>query len=110
PGNVRELENAIEHAIIFGHGEHITVDALPASISGAVRGGRETDQTPKPTHRIGLIKPMKIAKYEFERDLITSALIQSDGNISKAARLLDIHRQNLQLKIKEFNIDVDSLK
>ncbi|MBF0318170.1 MAG: sigma-54-dependent Fis family transcriptional regulator [Nitrospirae bacterium] len=110
PGNVRELENAIEHALIFGYGDHITVDVLPATIYGASRSGREAGNAVRSIPNSGTIKPMKIAKYEFERDLITSALIRSEGNISKAARLLDIHRQNLQLKIKEFNIDVDSLK
>ncbi|MBF0538282.1 MAG: sigma-54-dependent Fis family transcriptional regulator [Nitrospirae bacterium] len=104
PGNVRELENAIEHALVFGHGDSITVDALPATIRD-----RAVKSSPTTGYKPG-IKPLKIAKYEFERALITSALIQSEGNISRAARLLDIHRQNLQLKIKEFDIDVESLK
>ncbi|MBF0343452.1 MAG: sigma-54-dependent Fis family transcriptional regulator [Nitrospirae bacterium] len=107
PGNVRELENAIEHALVFGHGDKVTVDTLPATFRD--RRDMATTAVPNAGPKVSL-KPLKMAKYEFERGFIIEALKENECNISKAARLLDIHRQNLQLKIKEFDIDVDSLK
>ncbi|MBI4684934.1 MAG: sigma-54-dependent Fis family transcriptional regulator [Nitrospirae bacterium] len=99
PGNVRELENAIEYAVAFAHGNEITTDDLPSSI----RKIRET--TPK-IH----LKPFKAAKYEFERSFVLAAMKECGGNISRAAKMLDIHRQSLQQKIKELRIDFDLLK
>ncbi len=99
PGNVRELENAIEYAVAFAHGSEITPEDLPL----ALRGG-------KGRRPAGPIKPLKAARVEFERSLVMSALRECDGNISRTARLLDIHRQSLQQKIKELGIHTDSLK
>jgi DNA-binding NtrC family response regulator len=99
PGNVRELENAIEYAIAFARGDEITSDDLPKSI----RGKEET--LPK-IH----LKPLKAARVEFERSFVIAALKECNGNISKTARLLDIHRQSLQQKIKELSIHLDTVK
>lgn len=99
PGNVRELENAIEYAIAFARGDEITSDDLPKSI----RGQEET--VPK-IH----LKPLKAARVEFERSFVIAALKECNGNISKTARLLDVHRQSLQQKIKELSIHLDTIK
>jgi DNA-binding NtrC family response regulator len=99
PGNVRELENAIEYAVAFARGNVIEVADLPASL----RGGR--DRRPAAP-----VKPLKAARVEFERSLVMQALRECDGNISRAARLLDIHRQSLQQKIRELGIHCDTLK
>lgn len=99
PGNVRELENAIEYAVAFARSDKITPDDLPASFRD-MKGLMP---------RIAL-KPLKAAKYEFERSFLLSALKECDGNISRAARLLDVHRQSLQQKMKELNITIDALK
>ncbi|MBF0556322.1 MAG: sigma-54-dependent Fis family transcriptional regulator [Nitrospirae bacterium] len=100
PGNVRELENAIEYCITFAQGTVVTVNDLPKSIK---------DTKIKPALPESA-KPLKTALYEFEKTLLTAALRESGGNISHAARLLDIHRQSLQQKIKDFNINIERLK
>ncbi len=99
PGNVRELENIIEYAVAFSSGATITQDDLP----GAVRAYRA------PAAKMHL-KPLRIAKYEFERSFLLAALRECQGNISKTARLLDVHRQSLQQKIKDLDIQLDSLQ
>jgi len=99
PGNVRELENAVEYAVAFSRGDEITSDDLPKSIR------RREDSMP----RIPL-KPLKAARCEFERNFVMAALKECGGNISKTARLLDMHRQSLQQKIKELRIEFDLLK
>ncbi len=97
PGNVRELENAVEYAVAFAHGNEITRDDLPASFR----------KEAAPTVRL---KPLKAARLEFERNLVKAALQECGGNISRTARLLDMHRQSLQQKIRELGINSDALK
>ncbi|MBF0317760.1 MAG: sigma-54-dependent Fis family transcriptional regulator [Nitrospirae bacterium] len=97
PGNIRELENALEYAVTFTHGSQITPADLPASIAGVSR-----------SHSCGVTLPqgpLKTALYEYEKSLLTSALSHCSGNISMAARLLSISRQRMQQKIKEFDLN-----
>lgn len=101
PGNVRELENAIEYAMAFTSGPVIQSDDLPKYILNGKKLGEEARTIP--------IMPLREAKAQFERSLITAALIEGKGNISEAARLLNIHRQNLQQKIKLLGIDFSSI-
>jgi two-component system response regulator PilR (NtrC family) len=101
PGNVRELENAIEYAIAFTAGPVIQKDDLPKYILEDRKLGQEAQKIP--------IMPLKDAKGQFERSLIIAALIESGGNISEAARLLNVHRQNLQQKIRLLGIDLASI-
>jgi DNA-binding NtrC family response regulator len=99
PGNVRELENAVEYAVAFARTDEITSDDLPKSI-------RVSEDTMPKIH----LKPLKAARFEFERNFVYSALKECGSNISKTARLLDMHRQSLQQKIKELDIKFDELK
>jgi DNA-binding NtrC family response regulator len=98
PGNVRELENAMEYAIDFTSGPLIQRDDLPGYILEEKPISEEVEPIP--------IMPLKEAKEQLEKGLITAALIQSEGNVSEAARLLNIHRQNLQQKIRLLGIDL----
>lgn len=99
PGNVRELENAIEYAVAFAPGDEILAGDLPASI--------RTRQIEAP--RLHL-KPLKAARQEFERSFVKAALRECGGNITKTARLLDMQRQSLQQRIRELGIDIGPLK
>jgi DNA-binding NtrC family response regulator len=101
PGNVRELENAIEYAIAFTAGPVIRPDDLPKYILEEKRLSQEAQRIP--------IMPLKDAKGQFEKSLIIAALVESGGNISEAARLLNVHRQNLQQKIRLLGIDLSSI-
>jgi DNA-binding NtrC family response regulator len=101
PGNVRELENSIEYAIAFTAGPVIQRDDLPKYILEDKKLSQEAQKIP--------IMPLKDAKGQFEKSLIIAALIESGGNISEAARLLNVHRQNLQQKIRLLGIDMGSV-
>ena len=101
PGNVRELENSIEYAVAFTAGPVIQRDELPKYILEEKKLSEEARTIP--------LMPLKDAKHQFERSIIMAALIESGGNISEAARLLHIHRQNLQQKIHLLGIDLDSV-
>ena len=99
PGNVRELENAVEYAVAFARTDEITSDDLPKSI-------RVSEEIMPKIH----LKPLKAARFEFERNFVFAALKECGSNISRTARLLDMHRQSLQQKIKELDIKSDELK
>ncbi len=101
PGNVRELENAVEYAIAFTAGPTVKREDLPKYILEGRPMSQEARAIP--------LMPLKDAKSQFERSLITAALIESGGNISEAARILHIHRQNLQQKIRLLGIAPDSV-
>jgi DNA-binding NtrC family response regulator len=100
-GNVRELENAIEYSMAFTAGPLIQRSDLPAYIL--------EDKKPGADKQPVSILPLREAKSQFEKNLITAALIEANGNISEAARILNIHRQNLQQKIRLLGIDLSSI-
>ncbi len=101
PGNVRELENSIEYAIAFTTGPEIGKDDLPKYLLEDRKLSTDAQKVP--------IMPLKDAKSQFEKSLIIAALVESGGNISEAARLLNVHRQNLQQKIRLLGIDLASI-
>jgi DNA-binding NtrC family response regulator len=101
PGNIRELENAIEYAVAFTAGPAVQREDLPKYILEDRKLSEEARSIP--------IMPLKDAKAQFEKSLIMAALIESGGNISEASRLLNIHRQNLQQKIRLLGIDLASV-
>lgn len=100
PGNVRELENAIEYALAFTSGPEMQKEDLPKYIFEEKKAGEAESVS---------IMPLREAKAHFEKNLIVAALIESRGNISEAARILNIHRQNLQQKIRLLDIDIESI-
>ncbi|MEO5358442.1 MAG: sigma-54 dependent transcriptional regulator [Nitrospirae bacterium YQR-1] len=101
PGNIRELENTIEYAISFTNTNEITLNDLPQKIRL---------NKIKPPAVTTIDKPLKTAVDNYEKLLISSALRQCSGNISQTARVLSIHRQSLQQKIKDFSININDLK
>ncbi len=97
PGNVRELEHAIESAISLYDGELIREEHLPFQFKNY-----------HPSNNIAsdpnVIQHLNVAVEKVEKDIITSALKQTDYNISKAAKLINVPRQTLQYKIKKLEI------
>ena len=96
PGNVRELENVIERSISFAN----TSEILPADLPPDLRQAQPTPKIRVSSQRL------KDALLAVEKDTITAALLESGGNISRAATILGIYRQQLQRKIKQHRIAV----
>ncbi len=100
-GNVRELRNAIERAVILEEGEQITLQYLPPGLSrvnGSVssNGYSERDgnlQIQLPTAGISL--------QAVEDSLIEQALERSQGNVTRAAEILNISRDRLRYHLKK---------
>ncbi|NLC11751.1 MAG: sigma 54-interacting transcriptional regulator [Firmicutes bacterium] len=99
PGNVRELEHAIEGATEVATSSLITMDLLPPQILLYFDYYKSSKVSNKYASRNKNL-PLRKAIKEFERELILESLQESGGNISRAARLLQIPRQTLQYKIK----------
>ncbi len=92
PGNVRELENAIERAVLACdsnviHGHHLPPTLQTAEVSGTVTA-----------------LSLASAVDAFERDIIQDALKSTRGNVAKAAKMLDSTERILGYKIKKFGI------
>jgi PAS domain S-box-containing protein len=87
PGNIRELEHAIEHAFILCRGQMISPEHLPAAISDSI----ETEKSKAKTLRF----PVRTTA----RDDILQALQKTGGNKTEAARLLGINRRTVYRKI-----------
>jgi Nif-specific regulatory protein len=98
PGNVREMENALERAVLVCDGAVIHGHHLPPSLQTADSSGTVT--------RVSL----KDAVAGYERDLIMDALKTTRGNRAKAARLLDTTERILNYKVRGYGIDVRRYK
>ncbi len=99
PGNVRELENMVERAVLMARGRVIMPEHFPAKTiaSGNGESGQlEIDLLDLPFHK-------SIA--ELEKRLITRALRDSSGNKSEAANRLQINRRLLYNKMEEHKIE-----
>lgn len=88
PGNVRELENIIERAIILCRTQTLDVIHLPELAAHAIQNGQKT-----------------VSIKDNEKNLIMEALRKTDGNKSKAAELLGIARRTLHYKIREYGLE-----
>jgi transcriptional regulator with PAS, ATPase and Fis domain len=110
PGNIRELEHAIEHAFVLCHGKNITLDHIPVEIIEYPRYGI-SQQSVRLQNTTGVAIPIAGAgkitsEYSQESEIqgLLKALEKTDWNKAKAARLLGVSRQTLYRKIKENNI------
>ncbi|MBW2543439.1 MAG: sigma-54-dependent Fis family transcriptional regulator [Deltaproteobacteria bacterium] len=94
PGNIRELENVIEAAVMLAQGDRISIQDLPTRIvsASAQEEGSRTDLS------------MKRGRRSFEIGLIRRALRATGGNRTHAAKRLEISHRALLYKIKEYEI------
>jgi DNA-binding NtrC family response regulator len=100
PGNVRELEHAIHHAVVMSQGGMIEVAHLPGDIGGRGAASSEGESRMRP-----LAESMK----DFERQCLLLALSATDGVKFKAAQLLGISRKTLWEKLKLHHITPPAL-
>lgn len=90
PGNIRELENAIEHAFILCNDKFIDLPHLPETIA------------PRPAKSIGA---GVLTLQDIEKQAIADALIRNDGRRMATARELGIHKNTLRRKIQAYRLE-----
>src|SRR6476661_6557676 len=107
-GNVRELENAIERAVIIASGRQIELEDLPEAISRIalqeqdrikVERARAASEGRTTTFEVTVPSSMD----EIEKQAIEATLDYTAGDKSQAARLLDIGRKTLYRKLDQYN-------
>ncbi len=105
PGNIRELENAIERAVLFCDGDLIEPSHLPVEVTEPARAAQmNAASVSNAPVAEGLREQVRAAVSRVERQLIQRALEQTSGNVTHAARLLKVSRKGLQLKMKELEL------
>lgn len=94
PGNIREMKNVLERALIFGgDAEEIGVDHLPSELRRSTGTGRRSGFRPEPMRDV-------------ERRHIERMLLHHEGNRTRAAKDLGIARATLINKIKAYELDL----
>ena len=95
PGNVRQLESAIERALLLAEGDEITIEDLPVEIRSAAQsegaGGFK-------------LPPEGISFEDLERSLIIQAMEQTGWNITRASKLLGLSFRTMQYRLDKFGI------
>jgi transcriptional regulator with GAF, ATPase, and Fis domain len=102
PGNVRQLINAVERAMILADDHRITIDDLPREVVTVDRTAAVPGVAARPPDAVDLAS--------VERDHIVRVLRQQQGNKARAARALGIHRRKLYRLIERFKIDLETSK
>jgi DNA-binding NtrC family response regulator len=92
PGNVRQLRNSIESAVVLCKGTQITLEELPPNIRG--EAGEEYIRVPVGTDLAGV-----------EKEVIRTTLGREGGNKSRTAEILGIGRKTLHRKLQEYGLE-----
>jgi transcriptional regulator with GAF, ATPase, and Fis domain len=92
PGNIRELENAMERAVVVGSADTILAEDLPETV---LESAREESSAPAKYH--GAIRNLK-------KQLIVNALEQSNGSITEAAKQLGVHANYLHRLMRNLEL------
>ncbi len=94
PGNIRELRNSMESAVVMAKGAIITAEDLPPGI-----GGNDHDGSAM------IPVPLGASLSQVEREVIRANLAQQKGNKSRTADILGIGRKTLHRKLDEYNLE-----
>ncbi len=93
PGNVRELENAIQRAVVLSRSDMVSAEDLPPDMLKKANAAFHEEKS-----------PFAEKVEELETRLIRDALKKSDGNQSEAARSLGISERHLRYKLKKYGL------
>jgi DNA-binding NtrC family response regulator len=96
PGNVRELRNAVGHALAVARGGEIDVKHLPREFRGA--DGQDSATRPA-------VQSLDEAEREFERDYLVRTLYAASWNKTRAAAILGISRKTLWKKLRDLGVE-----
>ena len=102
PGNIRELKNALERAMVLCRGEEVGVDDLPEEV---VKGSPVLPKSNEDGAELGLNESdFREAKRKFEVAYLKRQLLAHRWNISRTAATIGLHRQSLQERLRELGV------
>ncbi|MBL8028129.1 MAG: sigma-54-dependent Fis family transcriptional regulator [Fibrobacteres bacterium] len=101
PGNIRELENILERTIVLSKNDKL----LPSDLPQHLVGSAVLSAAPASPSEGGFKEAIKSSKAGMEREYISQALKEENGNRTNTAKRLGISRKGLQLKIKEYGLE-----
>ena len=105
PGNVRELKNTIDRAAIMAEGEELRSEDLPEEIMpGIQKAKNKEEQASGDGLSVPFTADFREDRREFERRYISRCLEHTQGNVTKAAEILGMHRQSLQHKLRQLGL------
>jgi len=106
PGNVRELKNTIDRAVIMADGDEIAPKDLPDEITAGISKDGIVEGTDAEADglRVPFTADFREDRREFERRYISRCLEYTQGNVTRAAEILDMHRQSLQHKLRQLGL------
>jgi transcriptional regulator with GAF, ATPase, and Fis domain len=106
PGNIRELENAIERACVTSRDQMIQVENLPPDLVSPPR--------PSSPYAIDLDRPLtellRDAVAQIEREYLRKALEKTHGHVSECARACGLSRRSISMKLAAYQIDKSTYK
>jgi DNA-binding NtrC family response regulator len=102
PGNVRELQQVLEHALVLGGGRDIEFEHLPEEVRAGGDGAvSSSPPVPSDPSLPRALRPLSIAVEEFEREYLLRALALANGERTRAAAMLGISRKCLWQKLRK---------
>jgi DNA-binding NtrC family response regulator len=107
PGNVRELRNAIERSVVLAEGSELRPEDLPEEIRARkVEVVRSTSSGTDAEDMLDVpyLADFREARREFERAYLERCLVETGGNVTRAAERVGMHRQSLQQKLKDLGL------
>jgi two-component system response regulator HydG len=103
-GNVRELENVVERAVVLQHSDTVVPSDLPPHIAQVAQVGLDDH---KSLSTLPYKKAKRMALVAFEKRYLTSLLSRNAGNISQASRSAGLDRSNFRRILKKYNLAGD---
>jgi two-component system response regulator HydG len=99
PGNLREMKNVIKRAILLTPGDTVTLQAIPAEMVESIKDTEKQSEKSAPVYDLKLLQETQ------EKEMIMKTLQEVRYNKSKAARILNIDRKTLYLKMEKYGIE-----
>jgi len=95
PGNIRELESVIEHAVLFCSGDELVPQCLPEELQG------------EELRKLHFVIPPLVTIEEIEREAIVQTLARTCGNVKLSAQILHYPRPTFYRRLKKFKIKIE---